>query len=231
MKTSKMIVVVLGPPGAGKGTQCDMLAERSGLPHVATGNLLRDAITRQTPLGLLAQPYIDRGELVPDATMDQIVRERLAEPDARRGAILDGYPRTIDQARALNRMLSETGRKVDRVIYLRVPVEEVVRRIAQRYVCGQCGAVYHLETSPPQELDRCDRCGQALTQRPDDQADVVRRRLEVYDRQTAPLVDFYQVQNLMTEIDGSRSTEDVHEAIIKALSSTVEKSELTWLHS
>lgn len=229
MKTSKMIVVVLGPPGAGKGTQCDLLAERSGLPHIATGDLLRDAIARRTPLGRAAEPYIDRGELVPDATMLRIVRERLSEPDARAGAILDGYPRTIDQARALNRMLSEQGRKVDRVIYLRVPVEEVVRRIAQRYVCPSCGAVYHLETSPPLVADRCDRCGSELTQRPDDRADVVRHRLVVYDQQTAPLVDFYRTQNVMTEVDGSQDVEDVHQAVLKALSSTVARTELHWL--
>lgn len=231
MKTSKMIVVVLGPPGAGKGTQSELLAKRAGLPHVATGNLLREAIARGTPLGLLAKPYIDRGELVPDETMVEIVRERLGESDARRGAILDGYPRTIEQARALNRVLSEQGRKVDRVIYLRIPVEEVVRRIAERYLCPNCGAVYHLETSPPSSPDRCDRCGQQLTQRPDDRPDVVRRRLEVYDRETAPLIDFYRRQNLMTEVDGSAGVDQVHETIVQALSSTVERSELHWLRT
>lgn len=231
MKTSKMIVVVLGPPGAGKGTQSELLAQRAGLPHVATGNLLRDAIARGTPLGLLAKPYIDRGELVPDATMVEIVRERLGEPDARRGAILDGYPRTIEQARALNRVLSEQGRKVDRVIYLRLPVEEVVRRIAERYVCPNCGAVYHLETSPPSVPDRCDRCGQPLNQRPDDHPDVVRRRLEVYDHETAPLIDFYRRQNLMTEVDGGAEVDLVHEAIVQALTSTIERSELHWLRT
>lgn len=224
-----MIVVVLGPPGAGKGTQCDLLAERAGLPHIATGDLLRDSIANGTPLGLAARPYIDRGELVPDDTMVRIVRDRFGETDAARGAILDGYPRTIEQARSLNRMLSGQGRKIDRVIYLRVPAEEVVRRIAQRFVCPNCGAVYHLETSPPRLEGTCDRCGHLLIQRPDDQADVVRRRLDVYDRQTAPVVDFFQIQNLLTEIDGSRSAEDVHAAILRALSATVERSELTWL--
>lgn len=229
MKTSTMIVVLLGPPGAGKGTQCRMLAERAALPHVATGDLLREAIANQTPLGQVAKPYIERGELVPDETMVELVRERLSRPDARRGAILDGFPRTIDQARALNRILSEQGRKIDRVIYLRVPVEEVVRRIAQRFICPDCGAVYHLGTSPPREAGRCDQCGATLTQRPDDRAEVVRNRLLVYVRQTAPLIDFYQIQGLITEVDGNQSAEEVHAGILKALSSTVESAELTWL--
>jgi adenylate kinase len=231
MKTPKMIVVILGPPGAGKGTQSELLAKRAGLPHVATGDLLRDAVSRGTSLGLLAKPYLERGELIPDETMVEIIRERLSKPDALRGAILDGYPRTIEQARALNRVLSEQGRTVDRVIYLRIPVEEVVRRIAQRYVCPNCKAVYDLQTRPPQVPGRCDRCGHALTQRPDDRADVVIHRLEVYDTETAPLIDFYRRQNLMTEVDGSKGVEEVHETILRALSSTLKRSELHWLYT
>lgn len=198
---------MLGPPGAGKGTQCSLLAERLAIPHVSTGDLLREAIAQQSSLGRLAQPYIDRGELVPDETMIGLVRDRLLQSDARSGAILDGFPRTIEQARGLDRVLGELGRKIDAVIYLRVPVEEVVERIAGRYTCPQCGASYHLRGSPPQIPGRCDLCGSELYQRPDDRREVVRRRLEVFEEQTAPLVDYYRAQHVLGEVDGNQSVD------------------------
>src|SRR5262249_50502546 len=184
-----MIVVLLGAPGAGKGTQCALLAEKLAIPHVSTGDLLREAVAAATPLGKLAQPYLERGELVPDATMIDLVRERLLQPDAARGAILDGFPRTIEQAAGLERMLDDLVRRIDHVIYLRVSVEVVVERTAARLLCAECGAAYHLRTSPPAVPGRCDQCGGTLVPRPDDQPEVVRRRIEVYLEQTAPLID------------------------------------------
>ncbi|HEX5415676.1 MAG TPA: adenylate kinase [Chloroflexota bacterium] len=231
-----MIIVMLGPPGAGKGTQCQLLAERLLLPHVATGNLLREAVARQTPLGRLAQPYLERGELVPDETMVGLVRERLLEPDAKPGAILDGFPRTVEQARALNHMLFELGRKVDQVLYLRIPVEVVLDRIAGRYTCPCCGATYHLTSSPPKVAGRCDRCGAALIQRTDDRRDVALRRMQVYAAQTAPVVTFYREEGVLVEIDGAQPVERVLDDELEALESSAlipdpESTEATWQHS
>lgn len=212
-----MIVVLLGPPGAGKGTQCSLLVERLGLPRIATGDLLRDAIASDSTIGHLVKPFLDRGELAPDATVVELVRERLRQPDAAAGAILDGFPRTITQAVALDQVVASLGRRVSRVVYLRVSVDEVVRRIAARYVCGQCAAPYHLVLSPPQVAGVCDLCASALVQRTDDTPAVVRRRLEVYESQTAPLVDFYRTHGLLVEIDGTRNTESVFQEILAAL--------------
>lgn len=230
-----MVIVMLGPPGAGKGTQCQLLAERLLLPHLATGNLLREAIARKTPLGNLAKPYIDRGELVPDETMVSLVRERFLEPDAKPGAILDGFPRTVEQARALNQMLFELGRKIDRVFYLRIPVEVVLDRIAGRYTCPCCGATYNLTSSPPRVAGRCDRCNGVLVQRSDDRRDVAQRRLEVYEAQTAPVVTFYREQGVLVEIDGAQAVERVLEDELEALGSSAlmpdpESTEATWQH-
>jgi adenylate kinase len=230
-----MVIVMLGPPGAGKGTQCQLLAERLLLPHVATGNLLREAIARNTPTGNLARPYIDRGELVPDETMVSLVRERLLEPDAKPGAILDGFPRTVEQASALNQMLAELGRKIDRVFYLRIPVEVVLDRIAGRYTCPCCGATYHITSSPPRVAGRCDRCNAVLVQRTDDRRDVAQHRLQVYEAQTAPVVTFYRDKGILVEIDGSQPIERVLEDELEALGSSVvtpdpESTEASWQH-
>jgi adenylate kinase len=212
-----MIVVMLGPPAAGKGTQCALLAERLAVPHVSTGELLREAIARQTPLGKLAQPYLDRGELVPDDMMVSLVRDRLLQTDAHRGAILDGFPRTVDQALSLDRMLAALERKVDAVIYLRVPIEEVIARAAERFTCPNCGAIYHVRASAPRVDGQCDNCGAELIQRTDDRPDVVRRRLEVYESQTAPLVDLYRNRHVLVEVDGAQSIERVLEEELDAL--------------
>jgi adenylate kinase len=198
-----MIVILLGPPGAGKGTQRTLLAEKLGIPDISTGELLRDAVAAGTPLGKLAQPYLDRGELVPDETMIGIVRERLLQPDARGGAIFDGFPRTLDQARALDRMLAALGRQIDRVVYLSVPDDVVVERTAARRVCDQSGG--------------------EVIQRPDDQPEVVRRRLEVYNAQTAPLIDFYRTKSVLAEVDGEQTVEDVQRGILDALARDVER--------
>lgn len=204
-----MIVVVLGPPGAGKGTQSDLLAKELDLPHLSTGDLLREAIANRTPLGRLAQPYMDRGELVPDDVVIGLIKERLAQARPPTGAILDGFPRTVAQGHALNDMLAELGRRVDWVIYLRAPIEELLERITGRYVCPRCAATYHLRGSPPRKAGICDTCGGPLQQRPDDRLDVARRRLDVYFEQTAPLIDFYRCQGVLTEINGEQSIEAV----------------------
>jgi adenylate kinase len=206
-----MIVVMLGPPAAGKGTQCALLAERLAVPHVSTGELLRDAISQKTALGDLAQPYLDRGELVPDETMISLVRDRLLQPDARHGAILDGFPRTLEQASSLDRMLAELGQRIDAVLDLRVPIEEVVDRIAQRYYCPNCGATYNLRTSPLKEPGICDVCGSPIVQRSDDRPEVAQRRLEVYESQSAPVVDYYRGRHVLVEINGAQSVERVLE--------------------
>jgi adenylate kinase len=212
-----MIIVMLGPPGAGKGTQCSLLGERLGISHISTGDLLREEIAAQSPLGQLANGVIERGELVPDETMTSIVRERLRQPDVQAGAILDGFPRTIDQARALNRVLAELGRQLDAVVYLRVPVEEVLERIAGRYTCPNCGASYHVDTTPTRVEGICDQCGSTLMQRPDDRREVAQRRLEVYGEQTEPLIDFYRNQGVLRDVNGSQTVERVLESILEAI--------------
>jgi adenylate kinase len=212
-----MIIVMLGPPGAGKGTQCSLLGERLGISHISTGDLLREEIAATSPLGQLANGFIERGELVPDETMTSIVRERLRQSDVQAGAILDGYPRTIDQARALNRVLAELGRQLNAVVYLRVPVEEVLERIAGRYTCPNCGASYHVDTTPTRVEGRCDQCGSTLMQRPDDRREVAQRRLEVYGEQTEPLIDFYRNQGVLRDVNGSQTVERVLESILEAI--------------
>ncbi|HLH72203.1 MAG TPA: adenylate kinase [Chloroflexota bacterium] len=212
-----MIVVMLGPPGAGKGTQCELLGEKLALPHIATGDLLREAMARGTPLGQLARPYIERGELVPDDVMINIINEWLATPGHEHGFILDGFPRTVNQARALDQALARVGKGVDRVIYLSVPVEELLQRIAGRYVCPQCGASYHLRTSPPRQSGYCDQCGSTLTQRPDDRREVAERRMAVYFAQTAPVIDYYQKRGVLSEVNGAQSVTAVLDAELAIL--------------
>ncbi len=215
-----MIIVMLGPPGAGKGTQAELLAERLHLTHLSTGDLLREAIARGTPLGRIAEPYMKRGELVPDEVMIGLIKERLAQPGASRGAILDGFPRTLPQAQALNQALAQTGQRVDRVFYLRVPVDELLARITARYVCPRCAATYHRRGSPPRVEGRCDICGAELQQRPDDRLEVARRRLDVYFEQTAPLIEFYRQEGILVEINGMQSIENVLKDELAEISET-----------
>lgn len=207
-----MRLVFLGPPGAGKGTQAKQLASARGLLHLSTGDMLRDAIAKGTPTGKKAREFVDKGFLVPDEVVDALVAERLAGKDAGKGWILDGYPRNKSQAEALRRL----GAELSGVLYLHVDDERLVKRISGRRSCPKCGAVYHLEAKPPKTAGACDACGTALVQRKDDEEKVVRDRLEVYHRNTAPLVRFYEEAGLLRRIDGDRPIDTVSAAIAKA---------------
>jgi adenylate kinase len=210
-------VVFLGPPGSGKGTQAARLAAAAGVPHIATGDIFRRHVQEGTPLGVTARRYMDRGENVPDDLTIAMVRERLAEPDASAGFVLDGFPRTLPQAEALDALLAELGQALGHAVYLRVDDEEVVGRLSGRRTCPSCGAVYHLKSQPPRRPDRCDACGAELRQRDDDREEVVRRRLAVYRAQTLPLLPYYAAQGKLREIDGHRPVEAVAAAVRAAV--------------
>lgn len=202
-------LILLGPPGAGKGTQAQRLTERLGIPQVSTGDMLRAAVAAGTPLGREAKATMDRGALVPDGVVIGIIRERLKAPDCARGYILDGFPRTVAQAEALGEMLEAMGTPLTAVLSLTVDPEELVRRLAGRRSCGSCGAAYHLDTAPPRRPGRCDRCGGELFQREDDREETIRKRLAVYRDQTAPLVAYYRGRGLLKEVDGRGEIADV----------------------
>jgi len=210
---------LLGPPGAGKGTQAVALAQRLGVPHVSTGDLFRENRRLKTPLGELATSYMDQGLLVPDEVTVAMVKERLERPDAANGAVFDGFPRTRDQAEALDKLLAERGKKVDRAILIRVSPEEVVRRISSRRTCRDCGAVYSTISQPPKVEGKCDRCGGELYQRSDEEPETVRRRMEVYARETEPLIAYYREKGLLAEVDGEQPIEKVRESIVRAVPS------------
>jgi adenylate kinase len=197
-----MRLVFLGPPGAGKGTQARALAAALGVPQIATGDMLREAVALGAPLGLEARRYMDQGVLVPDEVVIGLIGERLRKPDAVRGFILDGFPRTMAQAEGLDRLLDELGQALDRVLYFAVSEAELLRRLTGRRVCGRCGATFHVVSAPPRIAGRCDRCGSGLVQRDDDREETVRQRLQVYRRQTAPLLEHYRARRLLAEVPG-----------------------------
>lgn len=212
-----MRLVFLGPPGGGKGTQAEILAERRQLPAISTGQILREAAQSET-LGPVVRRTIEEGGLVPDSLMIRIVEDRLNRPDCRRGFILDGFPRTVGQADDLGRLLERMGLKLDGVVLLEVDEERLVKRLAQRRVCSQCGATYHLTSRPPEKAGLCDRCGGALRQRDDDREEVVRERFRTYRAKTLPLVDYYAAQGLLHPVDGDQPIDAVADAIERALS-------------
>ncbi len=217
--------LLFGPPGAGKGTQAHILSVEYGLPQVASGDLFRDNLKRMTPLGQLAKRYMDKGELVPDDVTIQMIRDRLLQPDARPGALLDGFPRTVAQATALDALLSEFGGQVDTVLYMIVREAVLLERLASRYVCrGPLQHVYNLVTNPPQVAGRCDEDGTELYQRDDDKAEVQAKRIRVFMEQTAPLIDFYRSRGRLVEIQGEQSVADVtaqlHAAVYTATGRT-----------
>lgn len=213
-----MRVVLLGPPGSGKGTHGKRLAEDLGTPIVATGDILRQAIQEGTALGKSAQEHVKSGRLVPDEVVLGLIETRLGRPDAARGFILDGFPRTVAQAEGLKGLLGNGGGGgLDRVVNLVVPTEVVVNRLKDRWLCSQCGAIYNTSTAKPKVAGICDRCGGALQQRTDDEPETVRRRLEVYARETAPLVAYYERDSVLRNVDASGPAEEVFEAIQRAL--------------
>jgi adenylate kinase len=214
---SELDLILLGPPGAGKGTQAARLSEDFGVPHIATGDMLRAARDAQTELGVAAQAYMDRGELVPDGLIIAMIVERLADDDARDGFLLDGFPRTTMQADALAHQLEEHGRWLTAVLLIEAPDDVVVRRISGRRVSLTSGRVYHLDFDPPRREGRCDIDGSELVQRDDDRAETVRRRLEVYHAQTEPLIAYYEERGLLRRFDGTLPPDQVHAHIRAAL--------------
>lgn len=213
-----MQIILLGAPGSGKGTQAKVLAERRGIPHVSTGDMLREAVRNGTELGRQAEPIMKSGGLVPDDLMVGIIRERLAQNDAREGFVLDGFPRTVVQAEKLDGLLTQgNGSQTPRVIHLLVPDEVIVQRISARRSCPVCGSVFHLEHAPPKLADVCDQCGGALVARADDTEEAVRKRLEAFHRQTMPVVEYYQAKGWLRSVDGLGAVDEVFERIDKAL--------------
>ena len=211
-----MILILLGPPGAGKGTQAALISQQAGVAHVATGDLFRENIRNQTELGKQAKAYVDRGELVPDQLTVRMLLDRLDRPDTQKGVLLDGFPRTVDQAKALDDALKGRDQAVDKVLYINVGEEEVIARLGGRWTCRQCGAVYHQVFSPPKTPGRCDQCGGELYQRDDDKPETVRNRLSVYTQQTAPLVDYYRQAGKLLEVNGEQNAEAVGKDLLKA---------------
>ena len=212
-----MYLLLMGPPGAGKGTQAAKLVERYDIPHVSTGDIFRGALQERTPLGLEAKRYMDVGALVPDQVTVGITRERLAKSDCIGGFILDGFPRTLQQAQALDQMLAKMGIRLNKVVNIAVPDQELIPRLTGRRICQSCGATYHMEFRPPAQQNVCDRCGGELYQRTDDQEETVRERLEVYRLQTQPLIQYYRDRDLYSEINGAQPTETVFRDIIVSL--------------
>jgi len=210
-------LVIVGPPGAGKGTQSARISSKYGIPHVSTGDMFREILRREDQLASRVRRYVESGELVPDELVVEMVRDRICRPDCERGFILDGFPRTLSQAEALDKMLREANKDLDAVLYLRVSEEAVVRRLSRRRVCESCGAIYHLDHSPPKMPGVCDRCGGRIVQRDDDREEVVRERLRVYHRQTEPLVGYYRQRGILIEVDGCKKMDQVWEDIQRAL--------------
>lgn len=207
-------LMMLGPPGAGKGTQAKRIAERLSIPHVSTGDMLRDARRKGTEMGKKAGEYMDAGDLVPDEVVIGIVKDRLSEEDASGGFVLDGFPRTRPQAEALTSM----GIELDRVIEVAVPDEEVIRRLGGRLSCPSCGAIYHVEASPPEEEDVCDQCShEGLIVRDDDRPEAIKQRLVGYHKQTAPLIEYYSDQEVLWRVDGVGEMDEITEAILEEL--------------
>jgi adenylate kinase len=212
-----MYLILLGAPGAGKGTQAATLVKEFGVVHISTGDLFREHVAKGTELGKLAKSYMDRGVLVPDDVTVRMLLERLALPDAQKGFLLDGFPRTIEQAKALATALAAQGKRINRVLYLEVPNDVLITRLSGRLSCRTCDAVYHATFSPPKKAGVCDVDGGELYTRPDDTVETARKRLDVYFAQTSPLIEYYAKRHLLTKINGDQHIDDVGADLIKAV--------------
>jgi len=211
-------LVLMGLPGAGKGTQAEKIVEKYEIPHISTGDMFRAAMKEGTELGLKAKSYMDNGELVPDEVTIGIVRERLSKGDCKKGFLLDGFPRTVAQAEALESIMNDLGKKIDYVIYIDVNKDLLMERLTGRRICKNCGSTYHLIFNPPKSPGKCDRCGGELYQRADDNAETVQNRLDVNLKQTKPLIDFYSEKGYLKKIDGTQEIQKVFEDIDRLLS-------------
>lgn len=212
-----MKIIMLGAPGAGKGTQAKMLAEKYGIPHISTGDIFRANIKNNTELGKKAKSYMDAGELVPDELTVDLVLDRIKEKDCMNGFILDGFPRNIPQAEALDYALNNQNEKIDYAINVDVPDANIIERMSGRRACLNCGATYHVVTIPPKKEGICDVCGSELVLRDDDQPETVKKRLDVYHEQTQPLIDYYKKEGVLAEVDGTKDMEEVFQAIVDIL--------------
>lgn len=212
-----MKIIMLGAPGAGKGTQAKMIADKYGVPHVSTGDIFRANIKNGTELGMEAKKYMDQGLLVPDELTVKILLDRVSQPDCKNGYVLDGFPRTIPQAEVLDKALAELGESIDYAIDVDVPDENIVKRMSGRRACVSCGATYHVVHVPPKKEGICDRCGSELILRDDDKPETVKNRLDVYHKQTQPLIDFYTKKGVLKKVDGTVDMQDVFKAIVAIL--------------
>ncbi len=212
-----MRLILLGPPGAGKGTQAKLLTDKLGVPQVSTGDILRQALADGTEMGRKAKSFMEQGALVPDEVVIGIIEERLRKSDCARGYILDGFPRTLPQAEALSRALRSLSAALDTVLSMEVPEEDLIRRLAGRRVCRDCGYMFHVDTHPPGERGLCDKCGGALYQRDDDTEVTIRHRLQVYREQTQPLIAYYDNMGLLKRIDGRGTIEEISQRVCQAL--------------
>lgn len=212
-----MKIIMLGAPGAGKGTQAKMIAEKYQIPHISTGDIFRANIKNGTELGMEAKKYMDQGQLVPDELTVKILLDRVAKDDCKNGYVLDGFPRTIPQAEVLDKALNELGEKIDYAIDVEVPDENIVKRMSGRRACLACGATYHIEHIPPKAEGICDVCGQELVLRDDDKPETVLNRLQVYHKQTQPLIEFYTAKGVMKAVDGTMDMHDVFNEIVSIL--------------
>jgi len=212
-----LYIIFLGAPGAGKGTQAAFVAQKLNLAHIASGDLFRQALEQGTQLGMQAKSYMEKGMLVPDEITIQMVLERLSAPDCQTGVILDGFPRNLQQAEALDKALAQQAKAIDKVVYIKVPEDELLKRLSGRWICRNCQAPYHAVDSPPRVPGKCDKCGGELYQRPDDTAETVKERLKVYFTETAPLIDHYLRGGKLIEIDGVGTIDEITRRIVAVL--------------